>query len=504
MIVKKVNTTLTVAGGSFPVLSYQLILSINQLPQLTVTISMGSDIKNEGAEPVDVSKITEGAKVVFNSSVTGQDIKFEGTVKHTGLNVKLSNVANSSASFTMTAESSLSALGGLPVMDRMFVGAGKLPRTSIDDYRGDLSSKSKSDALKDLASDVFTTKGFNDLFIKSGTSTIPGVVVKVLKLLYESEDKLGGAAGRQRDAAALAELTKLEDNIIGGVPNKPITDGADRSGFVMALIQGLEQSWGTSNGLDILIRAMNNIFFALMPQQNGKILLKQDCPVYQKEDYAIPPEVILGIDHSSTFSSTPTVGVRLRAPFMDYESMASDGDRNYYINYPRETEGGLYEYVDSSQYAMWFKYASAYDQRKDGSGKGVPKSVNHVADKAKPRTEQKNKDAKPPETKSMTDAWLEIGKAIYAMQKWSKSGIVLNVAHDPKINTGDIVKIDLTQAPALADSIPRGVYFGRVQTLSFSGSSGNVAMQAQVEQVRNAEDNEEYGFKEYPVYEAPK
>ena len=510
--VKKVETTVKIDGTSFPVLNYRLILQKNGLPNLSMGISMGSNMTAKGAgKAVDMTVIKEGAKVEFLSKVGGQNIIFNGVVKSSQLNVKLSNVSTSSGNYNVTAEHSLARIGGLPILDRLFVGAGRQKGSGLDAYRERLldSKDEATAAIMRIMAGSFLKDGYENLLSTSSTSTIPGLVIKVLKALYASEaDTVAESAhdNRLKDKEAIAELDKLEKNIVGGVPNKDVTTRSDRSEFVEALVGKLAANWANSNGLELLIQAMSSIFYCVAPKQNGDIMLRQDCPVYSKEDYTIDNKYILGIGHNDMYNAVPITGIRIRVPLAD-NNEGAPASRMEYIQFPNKGESGIYQYMSTHKFDMWFRFSSIYDQQKSPKNKDAATESTYTKNSTgdtEEVTDQKEEDAKPDgEADAERKLWIDIGKAAYATQKWRNSSIVLSIAHVPTIEVGDIIKIDLSKADALADNIPRGTYFGNVDTIAFSGAPGKVTMQVNITNVRNKEENDKYGFKEYPIYEKP-
>jgi len=514
MIVKKVKTSLTVDKISYPVINYQLGLAVNTLPQISFVISMGDLMTGGGllGKSTDVSKIQEGSEVVFEAVIGKQTIKFEGVVKQTSVQVSLSNVSNSSGSYSFIAQSKLAYLGGLSVIDRVFVGRGRTSGSKQEGYRdfvkdGGFSVTDSDSFMSEMNMGARKNNGIEGVIILSGSKSLPEVILQEIKLMYKSESEFdnpevdGGA--RELDTKALEQLDELISNIVGGMPKGDVSNFDDRCNFIETLIKGLYQSWGSSNGLDILTNALHNIFFALMPHQDGSVKVKQMCPVYQTEDYIIPNNVILGINRADVFEMTPTAGVRLRIPETDCGSLANE-KTGAYIQYPDSGAEGLYKYINTGHYAIWFSFSSAFQQVKEKTnGNANPRSISSKPDTPK-KTEPKVPGASVEESDAKKKLHIEIAKAVYALQKWQNCSIVIRVAHTGTINTGDLVKVDLTKdSKALAAGIPQGIYFGFVQSVTFSGQAGNVVMNVIISHVRNEADNKKYGLKDYPMYEKP-
>jgi len=114
------------------------------------------------------------------------------------------------------------------------------------------------------------------------------------------------------------------------------------------------------------------------------------------------------------------------------------------------------------------------------------------------------KDETPTESAETRNAYYtEIGKAIYAMQKWRNSSIVIDMFYNDEVKVGDVVKLDLTDAEALAPTIPRGIYYGHVDMVTYTGSGEAIKMNVHIKHVRNEDDNEEFGLDKRPVYKKP-
>lgn len=515
MIVKKAKTSLTVGGVVFPVINFQLNLTVNALPQFQVSIPMGDSMGIEGAtgEPVDVSSIEEGQDVVFSLTVGDQEIKFEGVVKTASISVNVSNISNSSGSYSITAEHKLTFLGGLAVKDRVFMGKGKPGAVIVDTYR-DLDLPAGTVENNILFQEVLSGAQKDDMLLglmtELGEDTLPGLVIDLIKVLYETESKYRNqngdviTVGREVDKKAIEQLSSLGDNIIGGIPKKDISTAGARSTFIEKFADGLVKSWGSSNGLDVIMRGMNTIFFSLVPIQAGAVKLRQYCPMYKKETYTISNSDILSISRNASFEATPIAGIRLDIPAQDtnaHSPVPSEG----YIVYPTDGAAGLYKYISTTSYDMWLTFASIFEKQKENEesqGETPIQTATCVKGKKKVEQQEEVSDADiKSEGDAITKVQLEVGKAVYAQQKWQNSGIVIKLAWTPYVNPGDIVRIDLSTAKALAANIPKGEYYGYVRGISISGAPGSINMSAQITSVRSKADNDEFGMDEYPIYE---
>ena len=510
MIVRAASTKLLIDGEDFPVVSYALSIAVNGLPQLSLGIPMGFAMTADGmgSAPVNVSAIKEGSEVLFNGSVGDMQVVFEGVVKRSGLDVRISSVSDSQGVYTVSAESSLSALGGMPTRDRIFMGNGVIPQNSIDMYRDNylkLSTDKSDMVLTRLIDGSTLVGGYEAEMTAVGCGNFPELILKVLELLYKSEsDKSAGRRGN--NTSALQQIGVLRQNIIGGVLKKNLRAVEGRERIVRAMLEGLVKAWASSNGLDILVRALNGIFFAIVPKQDGMNYLQPYCPVYNKEKYTIPNSDILSIQKTDTYNVNPITGIRMRLPNDKFFQKDLQKGSSMYITYPEKGPGGLYKYVDGGTFDMWLSFVSAYDPQKEKRGK---KGVQHTGDpngstKSEAITKG-DKKAIETEEQSRTAIKVAVGKAVYALEKWKNNGIVIQVAWSPDINPGDIVKIDLTKnTGALADGIPLGVYYGYVHALQLHGKEGSINMSISLSHIRNEKDNKEYGFEEYPMYETPK
>ena len=512
MIVKEAKTRLMIDGKEFPILSYELSLAVNSLPQLSMSIPMGFSMTADGmgSEPVDVSAIEEGSEVLFGATVGDMSMFFEGVVKRSGLDIKISSIANSQGVYTLEAESALSALGGLPTKDRIFMGNGPIPQNSIDTYRDvnlKLSSKKPDQVLARLLEGSAIEGDINTTSVAAGgKSSLPNLIIQVIKLLYRSEAR-GSSGRRNKDTAALVQLGLLQKNIKGGVLKRNSSMVEGRSRIVRAMLEGLVKAWEYSNGLNMLVKSMGSIFFSLTPNQDGMVYLQQYCPVYSKEKYTIPNSDILSIHKTDTYNANPITGIRMVLPNDRFYHKNLRTGSGMYITYPDKGPGGLYKYIEGSTFDMWLSFISAYDPQKEKESKAsAVRQTGRPGGKNKSEGVKKgNKKAKETEEESRTALKLSVGKAVYALEKWKNNGIVIQVAWSPDINPGDIVKIDLTKnAGAIAEGIPLGVYYGYVHALRLQGREGGIYMTVSLSHIRNEKDNKEFGFEEYPMYEKAK
>ena len=510
MIVKSVQTKLTVGGTEYPITNYNLQLNRSALPQLSVKIPMGGKMTAKGMEGgVDVSDIKEGQDVVFHLRVGNELISFYGVVKRTSTNVQLSATGNSSGTFSLSAEHKLAKIGGLPVLSRAIVGNGKQGTTAIDYYRKDVLKGFQENNDNTVIGSMLTAQtgpdGFTGMLVDS--KSMPEFVIDLLIALYKTEDQAGGPKETLRalETDAIAVLEDLKKNIVGGTIAKlASSEIKGQSCFVNSQVENISKIWGKSNALDILRKMLNDIFFGLMPKLDGDIAVRQYCPVYAKEKMEIASRLILGIQEDEIFDATPVVGIRLRQPGLSNDFF-SDADTPEYIQYPDDKNvTGLYQYIETSQYDMWFLFSSDYTPNKEAKGVEGKLIANVGHPGGVQKLERKNENAEPPSYDGMRRTLsLEIGKAVYALQKWRNSSIVLRIAYEDAISIGDIVKIDLTKAKAISDKIPKGVYFGFVEGIVLAGQSGNVSMSVQLTHVRNEDDNKEFGLQEYPIYDEP-
>ena len=509
MIVKKVETVLNIGGTVFPVGNFTLQLKRGNLPQLRVAIPMGQKMAAKGmTDKIDVSKIKEGDSVFFSVKIGGtKDLAtFVGIIRSTSLEVKLSTTGKSSASFSVQAEHLLSCLGGLPVLSRAIVGEGKQSFVVIDTYRTDVVKglTGTNSAIGSMLTDKTAPDGLIGLL---RGNPMPAFIIDLLITLYKTEEKAAGPkeTGRKLDKAAVRVLEDLKKQVVGGRIKKKVSGKTKgRSEFVHKQVENIRKIWGGSNGLDILRKMLNDVFFCLTPKLNGIVAVRQHCPVYATEDVHIKNTDILGVNESYMFDATPITGIRMRKPKLANDFYSSTNSTSY-IQYPdpSEEKAGLYKYVDSSVYAPWFIFASDYTPRKDGSkGADIPSTAN--TPNQPPKTDKKNDGAMPPYAARQNELYLEVGKAAYGLQKWANNSIVLKVAYVDNIQIGDIVKMDLTGSKALAAGIPTGTYFGYADGIVIAGGEGSAAMSISLVSVRTEQDNKKYGLQEYPMYEKPK
>ena len=512
---RSVSSTLSIGGSSYPVLEYMLALQVNSLPQCQITIPMGVgwDKKGLAKKPVSVDKIKAGDKLEFTAKVGSFEASFQGVVGSAGLDIQLSNTGGSHGKFVVTGEHKLGELGGLSVMQRAFCGSGVPTAVTIDQYRNTLreGKNGHSAFFEGMLGNGVLMEAFDD--IVNGTGGAPQAVIKTLIGLYKSESYTkttsSGATGststsvRAADGEAIALLTDLLERIWGGKVkfNGGQQDAKQLSLFNNKLFQSMLMAWPGSNGLSLLIQALDQVFYMLAPRLDGEVDVRNNCPVMRKADVDIPADHIHKISINSHFEFTPITGIRIFKPTTPED--ATDGNAQmYFIQYPEKPgdEKGLYQYVNSGKYTPWL----CLEPMQPHNTKNPPKQKGTLSvskPKGEKSTKPKDKTAKPISPEAKSDYYLDIGKAVYGQQKWRSNAIVITIAHTDKVQVGDVAKVDLSKnSDALAAGIPKGIYYGQIYSVNLAGGQGFSTMQLRLNCVRSESDNKKYGLQERPIY----
>lgn len=506
--IRKVSSSLSVGDKTYPVADYSMALQMDALPQAQFTIAMGVGWTKKGGlgEQIDLSGIKAGDKVLFTLKVGSFRTTFKGTVTSAMVAVRTSQQSGSSGKFVIKAENELGRLGGLSVLQRAFSGSGTPAAGAIDSYRNMLGGgKKNANFVKSMMGDGSAIKAFDNITDK--TKGAPQAVIKTMIALYESESYSpstapGGKGYRSSDDVAVALLQKLLGRVWGGQVN--FSSAGDKqkviSAFFNKTYENMLKRWPKANGLSTLISSLNDMFYSLAPTLEGEVDVRHNCPVLSTADASIANADILNIRSSTAFEFNPIAGIRIFIPTTPGEK-TNEGDRTSYAQYPEKLgkEVGLYEYIDTDRYAMWFLFQPLFTHKKNGKKtKGVLSTTNS---KGKKIVEKKDEDAKPISPEGKARYFMEVGKALYAQRKWRSGAIVIEVAHNNGAQVGDIVKLDFSKdTKALAAGIPLGIYIGAVDNITLSGSGTNASMLLTIKSVRSDQDNKLYGLKERPLY----